>query len=101
MTRFALVLVAILALVLSAGLTPTKIPAAAGGQMVVTQPGMKSRPIASDAAIALASRPAASSAHALAGPTTNDPPAPAVLIYLVLVLAGSAISVALVRRNQA
>ena len=101
LTRFALVLAAFLALVLSAGFTSTQLREASHRGQLATQQRIAKPLSAADAAIALAVRPAPPRAQILSAPSTSDGPAPALLIYLVLVLVGSAVSIAIVRRNQA
>ena len=99
MTRFAIVLVALLVLVLSSGFSSTQLRVAST-QGQLAQPSIAKQLGPADAAISLAVRPAPPGARILSGPPAADGPAPALLIYLALVLVGSAVSIAIIRRNQ-
>jgi hypothetical protein len=97
MTRFALVLAAVLILTLSAGLTPGRpegMRLSAGAAGVA---GFQDTADALRTEMAVMKRETPSST-ALRSPG-EEPPAPALLIYLGLILVGSTASVALARRR--
>jgi hypothetical protein len=91
MTRLVIALIAVLLLALSSNLPSTTASPNVAGQHT-------------GASIALASLPEPAFAQNLAAPGVGlsqgeESPAPALLIYLVFVLLGSIVSVALVRRG--
>jgi hypothetical protein len=95
MTRFAIVLAALLLLALSGGVTPTQL--ARMGTVEATGRGVIERSImTANPGIGLQ---ADSSLPASLAASSDDAAAPALLVYLGVVLVGSAVSVALVRRN--
>lgn len=97
MARFALVLVAVLILTLSAGLTrsqPEGIALSAGAPNVA---GSRHATDSLRAEVMLIDRAALPSA-ARRSPG-EEPPAPALLIYLAMILVGSAVSVLLAHRR--
>jgi hypothetical protein len=95
MTRFALVLAAILLLVYSAGSTHTQLRSG-GAVERAGQALIERQARAASAGLALAGEQGLAPNLA---PSADDRPAPALLVYLALVLAGSVVSVALVRRG--
>jgi hypothetical protein len=94
MTRFAIVLAALLLLVLSGGVTPTQLAQMgtvdATGAVVVEHSAL-----AASAGIGLPADQGLPASLA----ASDDAAAPALLVYLGVVLIGSAVSVAVVRRN--
>jgi len=97
MARFALALAAIVILTLSAGLTrgqPQAVPLSAG---ITTAAAFKNSTDTFRAELMLIKQPAPPHSGQQSMPA--EPPAPALLVYLALILVGSAGSVLLARRR--
>src|SRR5262245_26299427 len=96
MTRFALVLTAILMLTLSAGLTsgrPRQMPPSTSAAAV----GFRDIPDAFQVKVVAQHKAPASLARRS---PTEEPPAPALLIYLGLILVGSVVAVLLMQQRM-
>lgn len=101
MTRFALALAAILLLALSTSFMHTQLDQTGATRGVAAPAALvERRAFAADAGLALQGGAEQAIVQALPPSPPADRPAPALLVYLGLVLVGSAISVAIVRRSQ-
>jgi hypothetical protein len=90
---------AFLMMVSSASLTHTGLDQSGLDAPAVGQALLQGRSLAADA-LELSRPPEQAFATSLAGTPSDDQPAPALLVYLGLVLVGSAVAVVLVRRSQ-
>jgi hypothetical protein len=100
MTRLVLALVAILLLAWSAGLAPTQLRQVPLSQRQVADGALLRDELAVARADLSLVQARGQAAARPALPTSDDTPAPALVIYLALVVIGSGVAVALVRYHQ-
>jgi hypothetical protein len=100
MAKFALALSVILLLALSAGFTQIDSDRASATHQAHSSSFVERRALTGDVGLVLSGGTAPALGGRLPAAPPGDRPAPALLVYLAFVLIGSAISVAIVRRNQ-
>jgi len=99
MARVALALAAILLLACSAGQNQAQLQQFPFSRSGLADTGLVRSSVAASADIPLPSAQPPGPDHPI-GPTTDEAPAPALLIYLALIVVGSAVAVGLVRHSH-